>query len=219
VISAVVPAYNEEARIGDTVAALLSIPIVDEVIVVDDGSIDGTASSAAAAGARVERLSGNRGKGAAVEAGVSSAHGDILLLADADLGSTANQTAALLQPILTGEADMTIATFPVIPGRGGGMGFVVRLAREGILRATGQEMQAPLSGQRAMRREVVEKIGGFAPGYGMEVALTIDALRAGFRVMEIPTRMTHRVTGRDLHAIRHRIRQYLAVRAALRRRQ
>jgi glycosyltransferase involved in cell wall biosynthesis len=218
-ISAVVPAHNEEERISDTVSALLAIPEIDEVVVVDDGSIDRTSERAEQAGARLVRLHANQGKGAAVAAGAAAAEGDILLFADADLGETATQAKSLLLPILLGEADMTIATFPVIPGKGGGVGMVVRLAREGIRRATGREMRAPLSGQRALRRAVFETVGGLAPGFGMEVALTIDALRAGCRVLEIPTEMTHRVTGRSPAAILHRLRQYFAVWKALRTRR
>jgi glucosyl-3-phosphoglycerate synthase len=214
-ISAVIPAFNEAERIGKTVSALKQLPEIDEIVVVDDGSNDGTASAAESSGARVVRQSPNRGKGAALTAGIQAAQGDILLLLDADLGDTADQVGSLLPPVVNGEADMSIATFPVIPGKGGGFGFVVRLARSGILKRTGKEMQAPLSGQRAVRREVLEKIGGIAGGFGAEVALTIDALCAGFRVVEVPTTMTHRVTGRDWKAMRHRARQFNAVAKAL----
>lgn len=105
---------------------------------------------------------------------------------------------------------MTIALFPVIPGKGGGSGFVVERARDGIEGLTERVFQAPLSGQRALRREVLETCG-FAEGWGMEVALTVRALRAKYRVLEVPTQMTHRVTGRDWASRIHRFRQYLAV--------
>src|SRR6185437_14001853 len=72
----------------------------------------------------------------------------------------------------------------------------------------GQTMQAPLSGQRAARREVIEAAGGFAAGWGAEIGLTVAALRAGFRVLEIPTTMTHRVTGRSPAGILHRAGQF-----------
>lgn len=213
--SAIVPAHNEQDYVGATVRAVRSLPEVDEILVVDDGSTDLTGTRAAEAGARVLRLAANSGKGAALMAGVKAAQGDILLLLDADLGESAIEARHLLTPVLAGEADMTIATFPVIPGKGRGLGLVVRLAQWGIRRATGQEMSAPLSGQRALRRGVWERIGGFAPGFGVEVGLTIDALRAGFRVVEVPTTMTHRVTGRDWKSIRHRARQFMAVAWAL----
>jgi glycosyltransferase involved in cell wall biosynthesis len=218
-ISVVIPAYNEADRIGETVAAIASLPRVNEVIVVDDGSTDDTAPRADAAGATVIRTAENRGKGAALVTGIEAAEGDVLALLDADLGATAAEAACLIEPVVAGEADMTIATFPVIPGRGGGFGFVVKLARWGIARATGREMAAPLSGQRVMRREVWRMVGGMDPGFGAETAFTIDALCAGFRVLEVPTTMTHRVTGRDAAAVRHRARQFLAVAAALWRRR
>jgi glycosyltransferase involved in cell wall biosynthesis len=214
-ISVIIPAYNEEERVGATVRAALAIPGVDEVLVVDDGSTDQSGACAGQAGARVITLSRNAGKGAALNAGVKAAQGKLLVVLDADLGDCASQACCLIQPVSADEADMTIATFPLIPGKGGGLGFVVRLARWGIRRSTGREMAAPLSGQRAMKWEVWQKVGGFADGFGAEVALTIDALCSGFRVTEVPTTMTHRVTGRDWKAVRHRARQFFAVARAL----
>jgi glycosyltransferase involved in cell wall biosynthesis len=210
-VSAILPAYNEEERIEATVRALCGLPGIGEILVVDDGSADRTAERAEQVGARVLRLSANQGKGAALNAGAQAARGDILLLLDADLGDSARQAERLLKPLLDDEADMSIATLPVIPGRGGGFGLVVGLARWGIRRATGREMAAPLSGQRALRRAVLQRVGGFAGGFGVETALTIDALCAGFRVVEIPTSMTHRVTGRDWRGMLHRARQLIAV--------
>lgn len=209
--SVVIPARNEADRIGATVAAAAAISEVDEVIVVDDGSADDTARLAAGAGATVLSLRTSCGKAAAVAAGVSAASSDIVLLLDADLAETASEGALLLAPVAAGEADMTIATFPVHPGRGGGLGLVVRASRYAILRATGRRMVAPLSGQRAMRRAVWQRVGRFAPGFGLETGLTIDALRAGFTVLEVPTQMDHRVTGRSLPATLHRLRQLVAV--------
>jgi len=214
-ISIVIPAHNESERIGDTIRALASINDIHEILVVDDGSTDSTAQLADAAGATVLRSPMNRGKGASLDLGIEATDGDIIALLDADLGSCADQAACLLAPILAGEADMVIATFPVIPGKGGGFGFVVKLARWGIERATGQVMAAPLSGQRVMRREVWKTVGGMAPGFGAEVGLTIDALCAGYKIVEVPTTMTHRVTGRDWSAVRHRLRQFIAVAKAL----
>lgn len=214
-ISAVIPAFNEAERIEKTLCALREVPDLEEILVVDDGSADRTATIADRAGATVLRLPENRGKGHALTIGAKAAHGDILLLLDADLQESAAEAVKLLAPVLSGEADMTIATFPVIPGAGGGVGLVVRLARFGIRRITGRTMIAPLSGQRALRRAVLDRTEGFAGGFGAEVGLTIDALCAGFRVLEVPTEMTHRITGRDIGAALHRARQFLAVLRAL----
>ncbi len=214
-ISAVVPAHNEADRIGDTLAALAHISQIDEMVVVDDGSRDATASVAQQSGCKVVRLPRNQGKGAALARGIAESNGDVLILLDADLGATASQCSLLLQPLLEGTADLAIATFPVIPGKGGGVGLVVRLARWGIHRKTGRTMIAPLSGQRAVRREVFDQIGSLPTDFGIEVVMTIRALRAGFRVVETPTKMTHRVTGRDLISVIHRARQFIAVAKAL----
>jgi glycosyltransferase involved in cell wall biosynthesis len=214
-VSAIVPARDEEGRIGATVKAIGSVPGVTQVIVVDDGSTDQTAREAESAGADVLQLPVNRGKGGAMNAGARASGGDVLLFLDADLGESALLAGDLLAPITSGQADMTIARFPVSAGRGGGFGLAVGLARAGIERFTGRVMQSPLSGQRAMRREVWEKVGGAAGGFGAEVALTIDALRAGYRVLEVPVNMTHRVTGRDWQGFRHRARQFIDIARAL----
>jgi hypothetical protein len=216
-VAVLIPAHNEEARVGDTVRAAAAIPGVIAVVVVDDGSEDATDRVAEEAGAKVVRLLGNRGKGTALEAGASRVAGaDIVLLLDADLGSTANQGALLLAPLLAGEADMAIATFPPAKGNAG-FGFVLRLARWGIRRLGPGAFQAraPLSGQRAMTRSCLATVRPFSVGYGAEVGLTIRALRAGFRCVEVDTTMSHAATGRDLAGFLHRARQFAHVAAAL----
>jgi len=206
-VTVIVPAYNEAEFIFDTVMALVQIPAVTEVLVVDDASTDNTAVLAARAGARVMTLEKNAGKGAALNIGVQSSSADIYLLLDGDLGTSAADAGLLLEPVLTGRADMTVAQFPP-PRRKGGFGLVKGLARWGILVFTGQVMKSPLSGQRAMTRQVLDSVYPFASGYGVEVGMTIKAARLGYRVLEVPVQMTHAETGRDLKGFRHRGRQF-----------
>ena len=207
----IVPAYNEEARIGATLEALKKLPEVDEIIVVDDGSEDRTVSIAQEAGVKVIAREENQGKGQALNLGITAARGaEVLLFLDADLGASAQEAAKLLRPILEGWADMTIARFPPAKKKGG-FGLVKKLARWGIQQATGLRMGSPLSGQRAMRREVVDALGNLAEGFGVEVALSIDAFKAGFRLKEVPVNMSHAETGRTWAGFCHRGQQFIAV--------
>ncbi len=213
-VSVIIPAFNEADIIAQTVHAAHDLPYVAEVIVVDDGSTDNTAHVAEEAGATVVRQP-NTGKAGAMTRGAGVAQFELFLFLDADLGETAKGADVLIAPVLANEADMTIATFPINPGRGGGAGFVVGLSRAGIARATGRTMAAPLSGQRCLTRRAWEVAQPLAKGFGVETALTMDVLRAGFRVMEVPTQMDHRVTGKSWKARIHRLRQFRDVALAL----
>lgn len=211
-----IPARDEAASIAATVTAARSIPSVSRVIVIDDGSRDDTDLIAEKAGAKVVRLFGSHGKGAALEAGARRVEdADIVLLLDGDLGETAAQGIALIAPLLAGDAGMAIAAFPR-PAGNAGFGLVKQLARWGILRLGGPfDATAPLSGQRALSRSCLATVRPFSAGYGVEVGLTVRALRAGFRIVEVPTTMTHSATGRDLRGFVHRGRQFVHVGLAL----
>jgi hypothetical protein len=219
----VVPAKDEELRVAATVRAARQIPGVDLVIVVDDGSVDGTTYAAERAGATVLRHAQNRGKAAAMESGAAAvraadvreqrAQARNLLFLDADLQETAAAAACLVPPVRAGTADMTIAVLP--PQKGGGHGFVVNLSRRGIARATGFSAAQPLSGQRCMTRAAFEAARPLAYGFGVETALTIDLLRKGLAVAEVECDLRHRVTGSDWRSQMHRARQYVHVARAL----
>lgn len=219
----VIPAHDEEQRISATVEAALGIAGVDLVVVVDDGSRDDTVARARAAGAVVARHGRNRGKAAAMETGaavvaaVDAREGRerYLLFLDADLEGTAAATGPLVEPVRAGLAAMTIAVLPPQRRVGGGRGFVVRAARDGIERACGFVATQPLSGQRCLSRAAFEAALPLAAGFGVETGLTIDLVRSGFAVEEVEVDVHHRVTGTDLAAQRHRARQYAHVARAL----
>lgn len=218
----IVAAKDEAARVGATVHAALQIPDVVAVVVVDDGSTDDTAAVARAAGAEVTRHERNRGKGAAMQTGAAyvarqfaAAAPSALLFIDADLQDSALATAALVPPVLAGAADMTIAVLPPQSTPGGGRGFVVRLAREGVERATGWTPTQPLSGMRCLSPDAFAAALPLARGWGVEVGLTIDLMRRGRRVLEMPCDLHHRVTGTHLRDQLHRAAQYRDVWLAL----
>ncbi len=222
-LTVVIPAKDEAQRIAATVRSARLIPGVALVVVVDDGSTDGTAALAREAGAEVVRHQRNRGKAAAMATGadaVARRHpGAALLFVDADLEGTAMRTGVLAGPVLAGDADMTIAVLPPQSAPGGGRGFVVRLAREGIERQTGWTPTQPLSGMRCLSAAAFEQARPLASGWGVEVGLTVDLLRAGCRVVEVPCDLHHRVTGTDWRSQLHRARQYRDVWIALTRRR
>lgn len=221
------PAYNEATKITASVRSALSIDGVKAVVVIDDCSRDDTARRARDAGAAVIEFTHNRGKGTALEVGADVAmsrtcidgidvgNADMVLLLDADLGESATEGALLLPPLIADEADMTIATFPKTATKAG-FGLVKnRAARAIATLGDGFEATAPLSGQRALTRECLAAVRPFGTGYGVEVALTVCALRNGMRVQEVPTAMSHTETGRDFKGFIHRGRQFIDVTRAI----
>ncbi|MGR6091015.1 glycosyltransferase family 2 protein [Brevibacterium sp. CSND-B09] len=228
-VAAIIPAMNESQRIGATVAGAKQIPGVDMVLVVDDGSADDTGTLARRAGAEVITHPKNKGKAAAMMTGafalrnreISDAdpgvdpHYRALLFIDGDLEDSAINTAPLAEPVLAGQADMTIAILPAQKRKGGGFGFVVGLAKKGIAELSGFEATQPLSGMRCLSREAFDAALPFAAGWGVEAAMTIDVVNAGLRVEEVECDLHHRVTGRDLKAQLHRAAQYRDVARAI----
>ena len=224
-VVAVIPAKDEADRIGATIDAVRSLPVVTRVVVVDDGSTDATSERAAEHGAIVVRHDGNRGKAAAMATGADAAvhavgegRDHLLLFVDADLEASATALLALVGPVESGEADMTIAVLPPQRRAGGGHGFVVRLARGGVERLTGWVPTQPLSGMRCLSRAAYLAAQPLAGGWGVEVGLTVDVLRAGLRIVEVPCDLQHRVTGSDWRGQVHRAAQYRDVARALRQR-
>jgi glycosyltransferase involved in cell wall biosynthesis len=223
-IAVVIPAYNEAARIGETVTAARGLPGVDVVVVASDGSTDDTVRLARDAGATVWRARRNQGKAAAMLAGAAAVRAvdqrdpqggpRHLLFLDADLGQTAANAGPLIDPVATGAADMTVAVF-ANHVKLGGHGFVVRLSGAGISRATGWAPAQPLNGPRCLTRAAFDAARPLAHGFGVETAMTIDLKRQGLRIVEVEVDMAHRATGRDLAAQLHRGRQFLDVARAL----
>jgi glycosyltransferase involved in cell wall biosynthesis len=209
-IYAIVTAYNEAERIGATLATLAAAFPGVRLIVGDDGSHDATALIARAAGARVVRSERMIGKGGAAslaaeaalrEAGARAGRA-IFLLCDGDLGESAQALTALTGAVERGEADVAVAAFGTRVG--GGFGLALGFARWAIRRRCGLQTVAPISGQRALSERALADVLPFARGFGMEVGMTIDAVRAGHRVAELELELSHRASGRTLGGFVHR---------------
>ena len=138
---------------------------------------------------------------------------DVWLLADGDLGDSARELAPVLAAVSSGDADLAIATFP--PAAVGGFGIVKRFAGRAIRLLAKFDAREPLSGQRAITASALAACRPIAGGFGVETAMTIDAVRGGFRVVEVPAALSHRPTGRSLPGFAHRGRQGLDIARAV----
>ena len=183
------PARNEAATVGGIVEAIGAHPLVDEVVVVDDHSDDGTGDAAAAAGARVVRAAEllqehgtGPGKGQALWKGVASSTGDVVAFCDADLRDfSPHFVTGLLGPFVR-DADLGfLKAYYERPSDGSprGGGRVTELVARPLLAMLFPELAdvvQPLAGEFAARREVFEQLP-FVDGYGVDIGLLIDAAR------------------------------------------
>ncbi len=189
-----IAARDEEDHIAETVSRLRETLGDVTIVVADDGSRDATSERAEAAGATVVRLA-RRGKGQALTLAERQSPAGPLLLCDADLRGD-------LAPLTRSGADVTIATFT--RRSGSGLGLAKRIARRLIRLRSGFEPVEPLSGQRHLSERARAVLFPVAGGFGVETRMTIDAVRAGLDVQEIPLDLDHRATGRDLAGFLHR---------------
>jgi glycosyltransferase involved in cell wall biosynthesis len=177
-ITAIIPAYNEEQTIGNVLDCITKVEEVTQVIVVSDGSTDGTAEVATAYDVELIDLAENVGKGGAMKAGMERCSNDNIIFLDADLiGLTKQHVKDLIMPVINNETDMTIGIFK--NGR-----IVTDLA---------QKVTPYLSGQRAVKKSLMDKIPSIdITRYGVEVALTKYAEKNSIRTKEVYLEdMTH----------------------------
>ncbi len=208
----IVAAHNEADRIGATLTALAGAFPGAQIVVADDASSDGTSEVALSHGAQVVSRRRPHGKGANVTAAVETMLDRVddpdpptFLLCDADLGKSARELPALVVAVARRDCDLAVGAFR--DRVGGGFGLALSFARWTIQRRCGYRAEAPISGQRAMAAEVLRAVLPFASGYGMETGMTIDAVRAGFRLREIELDLEHRATRRSVGGFIHRARQ------------
>lgn len=203
-VCAVVPAYNEAHRIGAVLDSLVASPSLDEIIVVDDGSLDDTSTSVRdhpaykAGRLLLLRHEPNQGKGAAMRTGADSTEAEVLVFFDADLiGLTPSHVEAVVEPVKAGRAAMSLGVFR------GGRG-VTTLA---------QVLVPNISGQRAIRRDVFLAIPCLSKaGYGVELAITNFVLGEGLPLARVVLKdVTHPMKEEKLGFIRgasSRMRMY-----------
>ncbi len=170
-VTAIIPAYNEEERIPSVLEAVKKSSLVDEIIVVDDGSEDNTAKIAQELGVKVIINDKNLGKGGALCKGLRNCQSKVILFLDADLyGFEPRDVNNLLEPVLSGDYDMAIGIF----------------ANGRLTTDIAQKVAPFLSGQRAIRRGLLKEINGLEVSrYGVEVALTRYVKKNNIRIKEV----------------------------------
>ncbi|MTI48180.1 glycosyltransferase family 2 protein [Sporosalibacterium faouarense] len=209
-VVAVIPVYNEEDTIEETVNNLRKIDLINKIVVINDGSTDNTEEVVKNLEVFLINLEKNHGKGYAIKTALRNLQYDYIIFVDGDLGKTSKYIEELIYPVIQGSADATVAKFKPAT-RKGGFGLVKNLAKYGVYIYCGKKITSSLSGQRVYSKAVIDKINYIPNNFGIEIAMTIGTLRHGFKLQEIDVGMTHRESGRNLSGFIHRGRQFLDI--------
>lgn len=205
-----IPAFNEADIIRKTIEGLSTLDQIDRIVVIDDGSRDNTSKEVLNTGVDLLRFDSNKGKGAALKEVFKKYEFDYICLLDADLGLSSIEASKLINPVLKGEVDFTIAEFPTRQkaGKKAGFGLVKNLAKKGIKFYSKVEINNSLSGQRVYSKEVIDSIIYMPNNYGIEVAMTAKALKEGYSYRNVPVEMTHRYSDSSFKGYLHRGKQF-----------
>lgn len=199
----IIPAFNEEANVGGVIADVKkNVPQAD-IIVIDDGSFDATSLVAERAGARVLTHPFNMGIGATMQTGYKYARFkgyDVAVQVDADGQHPADQIMRLVEPVLSGKADLSVGSRFLEGG-----GYKASLARSAGMTVFSGVVSAIIkvritdttSGFRAAGRKCIEYFSNHYPDDYPEVEALVLLHRKGFSIMEVPVRMRARAGGRS----------------------
>lgn len=206
-VTAIVPAFNEDKSLEDTINSLKLIDGITEIIVVNDGSTDNTLETLN----KIENIKIinnviNMGKGNAIKSALPHVTNKFVLLVDADLKSSAIEMRKLVNNTKRLSKNMLVAIYPK-PLKKGGFGLVKALSRQSLYLLTNKHSDSVLSGQRLLYTEFLKKIK-LPPDFGVEFKITLEALRNNITIIDINTNIRHRETGRNIKDFVHRGKQF-----------
>jgi glycosyltransferase involved in cell wall biosynthesis len=203
-ISVVIPIFNEEPTIGDVIrrvkATMQKIGFKNEIIVVDDCSIDRSVEISKSHRVNVYSLEEHMGKGYALRAGFAKAKGEIIVTIDSDGSHRPEELPLLLTPILQDQADLVIGSrfLRETPASAKKLNVVgVRLFNGLIKIFTGTAVSDSQSGYRVMKAEVLKNLKLYSGGYEIESEMLVKTAQKGFRVKEVPISFEQRTYGRS----------------------
>ncbi len=209
-VSVIIPAFNEEDRILQTLDGLRDITAINEIIVVDDGSTDATFQLLKGrAEIKLIHNESNRGKGHAVKTALDHVNNEYVALLDGDLCYSSSEIEKLIKYIVPGRNRIIIGKLPA-PERKGGFGIVKRLSGFGLHVLTSKKLDSLLSGQRIFPLSFLKCVE-IPDGFGFEFKMTLEGVRQDMELLEVPVEMRHRETGRDFSGFAHRGRQCIDI--------
>jgi len=193
-LSVLIPVYNEARTIDEILRLVSRVPIEKEILVVDDGSVDGTREILARwdghGGVRVLLHPGNRGKGRAVKTALEHARGEVLLIQDADLEYDPSEYPLLMRPIEAGRADVVYGS-RFVGSSEHRVQFFWHTVGNRLLTLvsnvfTNLNLTDMATCYKAFHRRVVPALDLESKGFGVDAEFTVKVARAGFRVFEVP---------------------------------
>ena len=196
-IAILIPCYNEEGTVAQVVRDFRAELPDAEIYVYDNNSTDGTVEQARAAGARIgyER---RQGKGFVVQTMFSQVEADVYIMVDGDATYPPGDVHKLIDPIVDGQADMVVGS-RLMSTSGSEFRLLNRVGNNFFFKVINftfnVRLSDVLSGYRAFSRDFVKSIPAFGGGFETEVELTIKALARGYRITEVPVRLTSRPEG------------------------
>ncbi len=193
-LSVIIPAYNEKQTILEIVAKVQAVPIEKEILIIDDGSTDGTRDILQTLdgrdGVRVLLQPLNRGKGAAIARGFQEARGDIVLIQDADLEYDPMEYPKLIHPIESGRADVVYGSRFLGGGERRVLYFWHTVGNRMLTLISNMLTNLNLTDMetcyKVFRREVVQSFTIESPRFGIEPEITAKVARRGYRLFEVP---------------------------------